>query len=142
MTPEALARLHAACFDLPPPWPARDFAQMLAAPTCFLKCAYHEDHLSAFALFRVVADEAELLTLATAPEARRKGHARALMQDGLAEAMRRGARMCFLEVAAPNHAARRLYDTLGFRIAGTRKGYYHGQGAPVDAIVYRADLTA
>ena len=141
-TPEDLAALHAQCFHLPPPWGAADFAPFLADPACFICQRSDSDRLLAFALFRVAADEAELLTLATAPDMRRKGLARAVLQDGLQEAAKRGVRACFLEVAAPNLAARALYESLGFQVRGLRRGYYRAAGQVVDALVFRAELAA
>ncbi len=139
-TPEELAALHAQCFLLPPPWRAADFAPFLADPACVLCQKREGGALRAFALLRVAADEAELLTLATAPDARRKGLARAVLQEGLAQVATRGARACFLEVAAPNLAARALYESLGFQAQGLRRGYYRAGGQVADALVFRAEL--
>ncbi len=141
MTPEALADLHAACFTQPPPWSAASFRDMLADPACHLETSAEDASLTGFALFRVAADEAELLTLAVAPDARRQGHARALMRAGLAAVQARGARACFLEVAAYNAPAIRLYQALGFGLQGRRNAYYCAPGmVPVDALVFRAGL--
>jgi len=141
MTPEGLARLHAATFTWPPPWSASDFAGFVNDPTCFLLSCNDNAELTAFALFRVAADEAELLTLATAPSARRKGLARKLLHDGLERARTLGAGQCFLEVAACNLAAILLYQSLGFVQVGRREAYYRAPGCPpVDALVFRAIL--
>lgn len=141
MTPEALARLHAACFTQPPPWSAASFRNMLADPACHLETRASDGKLAGFALFRMAADEAELLTLATAPDARRQGHARALVHAGLAAMQSRGAGVCFLEVAADNAPAIRLYQMLGFDLQGRRKAYYRASGRVTqDALVFRARL--
>lgn len=134
MTPDALARLHARCFAAPPPWSARAFADALASPGTFLLCA-----ASAFALGRVAAGEAELLTLAVAPEARRRGVARDLCRRFDQAAKAAGADAAFLEVAADNAAARALYLGCGWVEAGRRRRYY---GADLDAVVMRLDLAA
>ncbi|HWW25876.1 MAG TPA: ribosomal-protein-alanine acetyltransferase, partial [Caulobacter sp.] len=48
----------------------------------------------------------------------------------------------FLEVAADNVAAIRLYETTGFARVGLRKGYYpHADGAK-DAVVMRRVLNS
>ncbi len=141
MTPDALAALHAQCFTLPPPWSAHDFAGLLADPqTCLLQ-RMAGDAVLAFALFRVVCDEAELLTLATAPKAQRQGLGRQLMRAGLAQIRQRGAHVCFLEVAADNAPAIALYTALGFLKVGERRGYYRAPGlASRDALVFQASL--
>ena len=138
MTPEKLAHLHRLVFTCPPPWSARDFATFLNDPSCFLLSHAQDEELLAFGLFRVVADEAELLTLATAPHARRRGLARDVLGRGLAQAQARGAAQCFLEVSAQNDAAILLYQSFGFFEVGRRKSYYQGgDGRGVDALVFR-----
>lgn len=125
MTPAALADFHASCFTSPPPWSAESFAALLASPHVFL-IIDPEDR--AFVLGRIVLDEAELLTLATAPTARRSGLARQLMSDFEAEARARGATTAFLEVAEDNAPARALYAGCGWVQNGLRPGYYVREG--------------
>lgn len=139
MTPESLAHVHGLAFMVPAPWSATDFAAFLADPTCFVVTREQGGAILAFGLFRVVADEAELLTLATAPQARRKGLAREVLREGLVTAQARGADQCFLEVAADNQTAILLYQSEGFVQIGLRKSYYQIMGGPsLDALVFRA----
>ena len=141
MTPDVMARLHAESFTTPPPWSARDFAQFLSDPACFALSRASGAELMAFAVWRVVVDEAELLTLATRPAARRQGFAQSLLAEGLTIVRQRGARSCYLEVAAPNSAARALYEKMGFVQVGLRRAYYRPRtGDAVDAIVFEAVL--
>lgn len=131
MTPAALARLHAACFTVPRPWTAAEFAALMADPAVFV-CARR----GGAALGRLAADEAELLTIAVDPIARRQGLGWALLTEVVAQAAARGAARIFLEVAADNAPAFELYRAAGFAEAGRRRGYYvRAGGAPVDAIV-------
>lgn len=131
MTPEALALLHAQAFTTPRPWSAGEFAGFLARPECFVVTAP-----GGFLVASAVAGEAEVLTLAVAPEARRQGIARGLVAGFLAQAAARGAQAAFLEVAADNAAALALYQALGFVVAGRRKGYYLSpDGLRIDAVV-------
>lgn len=136
MTPDDLARLHAACFTTPRPWGAMEFADLMARPDVFLLTAP-----DAFLMGRALAGEAELLTLAVAPEARRKGTARALVAAFAEEARARGAEEAFLEVSAENAPARALYEATGWAEAGRRRDYYKvPDAAPVDALVLRLQL--
>lgn len=97
----------------------------------------------AFLLGRTVLDEAELLTLAVAPEARRKGLARDLLTRFEAEAIQRGATRAFLEVAEENAAARALYHAAGWRQAGRRRGYFTASGMPPqDGLILTRTLDA
>lgn len=138
MTPSDLAALHGRCFATPPPWTPADFAGLLVRPGVSLLC---DPARRGFALIRVVADEAELLTIATEPEARRQGVARVLMSQVLAAAKGAGASVLFLEVAENNTAARQLYDGCGFAQAGRRRGYYRtNSGDLVDALILRRPI--
>lgn len=132
MTPEALAALHARCFTTPRPWAAAEFAALLADPLAFLLV----EGDAGFLLGRAVAGEAELLTIAVAPEARRRGLGRKLVARFLYQARLRAAERAFLEVAAGNAAALRLYHAAGFVESGRRRGYYAGpDGQSGDALV-------
>ena len=127
MTPEDLAALHARCFDNPRPWSADEFASLLAGRGTFLLEAPH-----GFLMGRAIAGEAELLTVAVDPQARRAGTGRALVAAFAGKA-------AALEVAHDNLAARRLYQATGWLEAGVRRRYY---GPATDAIVMRLTLRA
>ena len=133
MTPKALAALHARCFPAHPrPWSAAEFSDLIGNRLNFLLI-----RPQGFLLGRVVADEAELLTLAVAPEARRRGVGRALLAEFAHTSHARGAREAFLEVASDNAPAIALYASADWQRAGTRRGYY----APgIDALILRRDL--
>jgi ribosomal-protein-alanine N-acetyltransferase len=129
---KALARLHADAFaGQSRAWQAAEFAALLDSPHVF---AMGEPR--AFALGRVIADEAELLTLATDPASRRQGRARACLAAFEHEARRRGAERAFLEVAASNGAAVALYLSEGYAQSARRKAYYRLEdGRRDDALV-------
>ncbi len=136
MTPTALARLHARAMVHAPCWSADAFARTLAAPGVFL-CGDAEG----FALGRHVAGEAELLTLAVAPERHRHGFGRRLLALFEAEARALGASRGFLEVAADNRPALALYRGAGWTDRGRRAGYYaRAPGPAADALVLGKDL--
>ena len=133
MDPDALAALHARAFTTPPPWGAESFAGLLASPLTFLETAPDG---AAFLLGRVIAGEAELLTLATDPASRRQGLAQQLMARFEATARARGATEAFLEVAEDNAPARALYAGCGYVQTGRRPGYYVAPtGNPVAALI-------
>ncbi|HKP14552.1 MAG TPA: ribosomal protein S18-alanine N-acetyltransferase [Gemmatimonadaceae bacterium] len=72
----------------------------------------------------LIGPEAEIADLAVAPEARRLGVGRALLERVLAELQEAGARTAYLEVRESNGAARTLYETSGFGSVGRRRRYY------------------
>ena len=136
MTPDAMAALHAACFTTPRPWSAQEFEAVLADALCFTLF-----ESQGFLVGRAVAGEAELLTLAVDPTARRVGLGAALVKRFLAEAKTRGAASAFLEVSAQNQAAISLYAQAGFAEVGLRRAYYaQPHGAPIDALVLSRPL--
>jgi N6-L-threonylcarbamoyladenine synthase/ribosomal-protein-alanine N-acetyltransferase len=83
--------------------------------------------------------QADIQTIAVAPEARRHGLGRALMLALLDEARERAAAEVFLEVRADNPNARALYDSLGFEQIAVRPRYYQPDG--VDAQIMRWGVT-
>lgn len=130
----ALAALHAAAFPPGEQWDASAIRLLLDMPGGF--GLLEPD--AGFVLARVAADEAEILTLAVAPAARRQGHGGALLACAMAAAAARGAATMFLEVAERNAAARALYAAAGFAEAGRRRRYYP-DGA--DALVLKTVLS-
>ena len=131
----ALADLHAAAF--PRPWDAAAFGGLLAFPGALALTA--ED--AGFILLRRVLDEAEVLTLAVRPQARRRGVARALVETAAGLAARAGAATLWLEVAEDNAAALGLYAGCGFARTGVRPGYYpRAEGPAAAAVVMRRAL--
>jgi [ribosomal protein S18]-alanine N-acetyltransferase len=86
------------------------------------------DDLLAYALIWQILDEVELVALATRPDRRRQGAARALLLAALEAVRKDGAVRVLLEVAASNRPALSLYEALGFRVFNRRPGYYAATG--------------
>jgi len=85
----AMAGTHAESFE--DGWSAADIAALLASPGAFAFLVRDEaDAVRAFALARAAVDEAELLTLAVAPDARRRGLGAALVEAGAPLGVGRG----------------------------------------------------
>jgi [ribosomal protein S18]-alanine N-acetyltransferase len=121
-------------------WTSAQCLGMLSLPGVWLVIASLEGEDVGFALARVVADEAELLLLATRPAARRRGVAGALLRAVITEAEARGVAQLHLEVRAGNDAVR-LYRREGFEKVGERKNYYKGKmGQAFDAHTYAREL--
>lgn len=93
-----------------------------------------------FAVAAVQPPEAELESIALAPERQRQGWARRLFGALAGELRRCGVDEVHLEVRASNEAARALYAQLGFAETGRRARYY---AAPEeDAVLLRLALTS
>lgn len=131
-----LAEIHATAF--PTPWDAAAFQTLLDQDGVFVL-----ETTDGFILMRAVADEAEILTLAVRPAARRQGLATRLLTQGATVAASCGAMRLFLEVAADNDGALALYGGAGFVEAGRRPGYYaRPGGGGEDALILALNLTA
>jgi len=88
--------------------------------------------VAGFLVSRMVAEgETELLNLAVAPEFRRQGVARKLVESLLGES----PGVVYLEVRESNRAARTFYNHMGFQEVSSRPGYY--QAPPEAAIVMK-----
>jgi [ribosomal protein S18]-alanine N-acetyltransferase len=137
----AMATVHAASFE--EPWDAASIAHALASPGAFgLLVRGEAGAVLGFALARAAAGEAELLTLAVEPAARRGGLGRALVSAVAGAAGALGAAALYLEVAEDNPAAFALYRAEGFAEVGRRRGYYRRADGAVDALVLRRDLNS
>lgn len=126
MTPDRLAEIHATAFERP--WDAATFESL-----CGQAGVFALGDPDGFILIRTVADEAEILTLAVRPGARRRGVGAELVLAGAAAARSAGASRLFLEVAEDNTAALALYRSAGFVEDGRRKGYYPRKDGPAVA---------
>lgn len=135
---DLLAELHALAFP-DTRWRAAEIARLLENPAAFalLSCDREPE---GFVMAWAAAGESEILTLAVAPAARRKGVGAALATAASVAALVRGAATVHLEVAETNAAARGLYKKLGYEEAGRRNAYYAGEGGAVDALVLRRAL--
>ena len=130
---EALAAIHRAAFPPGAQWGADVMALQLGLPGVFGWI----DGAGGMVLARVAGDEAEILTLAVAPEAQGMGLGGRLLRAAMVEAAGRGAVSIVLEVGEQNKVGRLLYSRAGFAWVGRRRLYY---GGVEDALVMRAAL--
>jgi ribosomal-protein-alanine N-acetyltransferase len=133
---ERLLPIERRCFS--DPWSVAAFEEILQSPLGLGRVAERGEEIKGYLIARVVAGEGEILNLAVAPEARRKGLGGLLLEAGIDALASAGAREIFLEVREQNVAAQQLYQRRGFRPVGLRARYYRN---PVeDAIVLRLAL--
>jgi ribosomal-protein-alanine N-acetyltransferase len=139
----ALATIHALAFAADGrAWSGTEILALIGDPAVGLCLARRSPPRfggpgapAGFALWRVAADEAEILTVAVLPEARRRGLGAGLLTACEDAAHRRGAARMFLEVSEANIAARALYGGAGYAETGRRKSYYlRADGSRADAI--------
>jgi ribosomal-protein-alanine N-acetyltransferase len=143
-TIEHAARLHALCFP-GESWSRSDFEGVLQIAGASGRWAIDpgdpEQRPQGFLFDMLLGPAGEIVTLGVAPSARRRGAARALLEDLLARARALGVANLTLEVAEDNAGALALYRDLGFEHAGTRRGYYRRPDASLmDARLLRRTL--
>jgi len=119
---DAVAALERICFSKP--WPRSMLEDELYNPNVSLVVAEGEDgSVLGYGEIGVVLDEGCLEKIAVDPAYRRQGVAEAILSAYLRFGR---AKLAFLtlEVRASNGAAIGLYEKLGFREVGRRRGYY------------------
>lgn len=126
---DEIAHLHKLCFPNKP-WSASDFAD-LKKSGCEIIVSQNS-----FAVYRCVANEAEIITIGVAPDSRRNGIASALLCIIEKNVKSQLVNKIFLEVASTNIAGQKLYINNGYKTVGIRPKYYDG----VDAILMAKDL--
>jgi len=130
---DAVTRIAALCFPLP--WTRIEFEKELKRSYAVLRVLRESprDPVTAFVNYWHVADELQVMNVATLPGTRRRGYASALLTDLIQTGRARGARHVTLEVRASNDPARGLYRKFGFVELGIRPQYYSDNGE--DAVV-------
>jgi ribosomal-protein-alanine N-acetyltransferase len=135
-----LAQLHGASFHRG--WGEGEFESMLTGRNTLVHRLRIGRNTVGFAVSRMAADEAEILSIAVAESHRGRGLSRNLLLTHLGHLAGRGVRTVFLEVEENNQPARRLYDGAGFAVAGRRERYYReANGEQLNAVLMRRDLS-
>lgn len=132
----AIAAVEAAAADHP--WSEAQVLGTLTSPHGHGWLALDDEAVVGHLVGQVVLDEAELLTVAVLPSARRSGVGRALLRQAARAWRELSATAAFLEVRSDNVGATALYESEGWARCGLRRGYY-AQGT-VDAVLMRVDL--
>ena len=134
---DAVTRVMNSAFDdrFGEAWTRSQCAGILPMPGVELVLARDgEGDVAGFSLSRTVADEAELLLLAVAPDFRRRGIGRMLLDHFTRASRNAGASRIHLEVREGNPAVI-MYRQAGFIFAGRRPKYYRGRfGGDFDAL--------
>ena len=117
-----LAALHGASFHRG--WSEDEFERLLLDRAVVAHRIMIGRRLVGFIISRIIAGEAEILSVAVASARRGKGLARQMLNLHLRRLAGLGTRTVFLEVSEGNVPANRLYQRAGFRAVGRREGYY------------------
>ena len=135
-----LAQLHGASFARG--WGEGEFESMMSERNTLVHRLRLGRKTIGFAVSRMGADEAEILSIAVDQAYRGRGFSRALLLTHLGHLAGRGVRTIFLEVEENNRPARALYERIGFMVVGRRERYYkQANGEQLNALLMRRDLS-
>jgi ribosomal-protein-alanine N-acetyltransferase len=120
----AIERIERASY--PTPWSRSMFAGELAKPSsiCLGAIDGETGTLAGYLIISRYVDAWHVMNLAVADEYRRRGIATRMMERLFELTAGDGRRGYTLEVRISNDAAIKLYESLGFRARGIRRGYY------------------
>jgi ribosomal-protein-alanine N-acetyltransferase len=144
MTEADLPQIHQieqASYDYP--WSVGNFIDSLHAGYSMWvrEARVHDgDAVIGYYVLMAAAGEAHLLNLTIAPDWRRRGLGRALLDHSLARACDQQADSLFLEVRTSNLAAINLYRSQGFADLAVRRDYYPGRDGREDALIMKKEL--
>ncbi len=118
---ESISRIENLSFD--PPWSLKALSdaldESLEGGSVHVLVWDSGEGARGYIIYSLICGEAEIFSIASAPEIRGKGVGKALM-----DAMLLQAETAFLEVRKSNAPALALYRRCGFEPAGVRKKYY------------------
>jgi [ribosomal protein S18]-alanine N-acetyltransferase len=120
----AIERIERASY--PTPWSRSMFASELAKPSSICLGAFdlETDALAGYLVISRYVDAWHVMNVAVDPEQRRRGIATSLLERLFELTAGRGRRGYTLEVRVSNADAIALYERLGFKPRGVRRGYY------------------
>lgn len=134
---EALVRIERAAY--PYPWTLGNFRDCLDAGYSSW-VAELDGQLAGYWIMMLAVGEGHILNCCVAPTWQGRGFGRHLVEHLIDTARAHGTEFLFLEVRPSNAAALGLYQRLGFKAIGLRRGYYPADQGQEDAIVMRLDL--
>lgn len=116
------AELEKRCFSTP--WSLKALEGELKNPWAIWLTAMEGSALLGYLGIQYGPDGADIMSIATAPEARGQGVAKALLAEMIGLLKQRNLKWLTLEVRPSNESALGLYRSLGFRQVGRRPRYY------------------
>lgn len=138
---QRVLEIERLCFPIP--WSRHSFLAELFNPNALsivttLCKPLEKNDIHAYSCNRLIGDELNILRMAVAPESRRFGLASRLLDMVLSLSRQKSATEAYLEVRPSNEPAISLYRKKGFRVIGTRPGYYPETGE--DALIMMKNI--
>ncbi|MCW4004082.1 MAG: ribosomal protein S18-alanine N-acetyltransferase [Candidatus Bathyarchaeota archaeon] len=124
---DKLYRIEEACFDQEA-FTKRQIAYLLTDYNSIALLAKANNVIAGFIITQIDIDEysqfGHIITINVPPNYRRRHVATALIRETERILKEKGIKECRLEVREDNHAAQKLYQTLGYQITGKLDNYY------------------
>ena len=118
-----VAELEKLCFSLP--WSEKSLELLTTDKNIgFVAIDKAAGRVAAYGGMIVVLDEGQITNIATHPDYRRQGIGDSIVRALIRYAEEEKISLISLEVRESNHAAKALYEKLGFRAVGIRKNFY------------------
>lgn len=130
-----IAELEKCCFS--DPWSEKSIASELENKLAYWLVALEGDTVAGYIGSQTVMGETDMMNVAVHPEFRRKGISEALVNSLVDVLKEQGSHSLTLEVRASNEPAQKLYEKLGFVLAGKRPKYYRNPRE--DALILRKE---
>ena len=118
----AVAQLEQTVFTVP--WSEHNLRESLSRPEYLFLVAEEDGKVTGYAGLLMIAGEGDVTNIAVFPENRGHGTGLALTETLISEGRKRGMNAFTLEVRVSNQPAIHIYEKLGFRSEGVRKGFY------------------
>lgn len=136
MEEKDLARIHEIerC-SFAVPWSEDAMRSELGNPVARYLVLEEEGQVMGYVGTWIIIDEGHITNIAVHPDARGRGHGKALLLGLMRIAQELGVAFMDLEVRVSNAPAISLYRKLGFKPAGIRKGYYEDNGEDAQIMV-------
>ncbi len=119
---EAVAQLEQTVFSVP--WSEHNLRESLSRPEYLFLVAEEDGKITGYAGLLMIAGEGNVTNIAVFPENRGHGIGSVLTETLISEGRKRGMNAFTLEVRVSNQSAIHIYEKLGFRSEGVRKGFY------------------
>lgn len=121
------------------PWSLQSFkTELIDNEYARYFCLELEGQVSGYLGLWFILDEGHITNIAITPNRRGQHWGGFLMRSVMKKMLEQGMERMTLEVRVSNSPALSLYKSLGFAIAGVRKGYYADNGE--DAVIMWAEL--
>jgi [ribosomal protein S18]-alanine N-acetyltransferase len=134
----AIMQIEQVCYEFP--WVQSHFETALQQPNCLVMCLEKEKNIVGYFVVLQIPEELHLLNITVDVQHHNQGLCHFMLDWLFAYSHSLSIKIMLLEVRPSNLAARHIYEKLGFKVIGTRKGYYPAKDGREDGFVMSKDF--